>query len=97
MRYRLKYYGLNKEERKELNKEYYKTDTGERVNKRLNRLLFTGIIGILFSILIFLSRNYIWELIISITLFVASAVFIIGGFRLRIRVLNEYLVKKGKK
>lgn len=97
MRYRLKYYGLNKEERKELKKEYYKTDTGERVNKRLNRLLFTGIIGILFSILIFLSRNYIWELIISIILFVASAVFIIGGFRLRIRVLNEYLVKKGKK
>lgn len=92
--YKLKYYSLNKEEQKNIKNEFYNTDLGKNINFRLKRLLFIGIIGILFSIYLFIFRKNIWDLISSISLFIISIIFIISSYKIRIRKINEYLVKK---
>ena len=40
---------MNKEEKKECKQQYYSTEKGKEMNIRLTRLIFIGIIGILFS------------------------------------------------
>ena len=92
--YRLKYYSLNKDEKTKLKEDYYKTDLGKNVKIRLNRVFIYGIMGILFSILIFLTDKTIAIRVFAGGLFVVSTIFIISSYRLRIKKLNEYLVKK---
>ena len=92
--YRLKIYSLSKEERNKLKEEFYNTDIGKDLKLRLTRLLIIGILGILFSIYMFISNTSIFDIIIGIILLIASIIFIIASFRLRITKLNDYLVKK---
>lgn len=92
--YKLKYYSLTKKEKNRLKQDYYKTELGKNVNVRLNRVLIYGIMGILFSILFFFTDDALAFRILSIGLFIVSIIFIIGSFKVRIKKLNEYLVKK---
>ena len=92
--YRLKYYSLSKDEKNKLKEDFYKTDFGKNIKLRLNRLFFIGIIGILFSIYLFISHTTKWDIITAVLLTIASIVFIISSFKVRIKKLNAYLVKK---
>ena len=94
--YRLKIYSLSKDERNKLKEEFYNTDGGKDLKLRLTRLLIIGILGILFSIYLFISNTSIFDIITGIILVIASLVFIIASFRLRVTKLNDYLVKKKK-
>ena len=94
---KLKYYSLNKDEKEKLKVEFYKTEYGKELGKRLNRLLVIGIIGIVFAIILIIWHKNIWDIVTSILLLIASIIFIISSFRIRIIKLNNYLVKKNKK
>ena len=92
--YKLKYYYLSKEEKKELKNKFYQTELGIKINHLLLRLIIIGIIGILYSIYLFIFRTNIYELITSIILLIISLIFILSTFKIRINKLNAYLVKK---
>lgn len=95
--YKLKYYSLTKKEKEKLKKDFYQTDFGKSINKRLKRLLITGILGILFSIYLFLYNTTKWDIILGILLNLSCIVFIISSFTIRINKLNDFLVSKNKK
>ena len=94
---KLKYFTLNKEEKLKLKKDFYQTDFGKDIKIRLTRLLITGILGIIFSIFLFIYHTTKWDIITGIILDIASLFFIIGSFKIRIDKLNDYLIKKSKK
>ena len=97
MVYKLKYYSLSKEEKKDLKKEFYKTDVGKNVNIRLKRLIIFGTMGIFFSIYLFILRINIWDLLTGIVLLLISIFFIAASFKIRVTKLNDYLVSKRNK
>lgn len=92
--YRLKYYSLSKDEKNKLKEDFYKTDLGNNIKIRLNRVFIYGIMGLSFSILFFFTDKTLIFRILSIGLFIISIIFIISSFKIRIKKLNEYLVKK---
>ncbi len=94
--YKLKYYSLAKEEKVKIKEEFYQTEFGSKMKTRLNRLLVTGILSFIFSIYLFISHTNNWEIITGITLLCASFVFVIASFKIRIRKINDFLVKKKK-
>jgi len=94
--YKLKYYNLKKEEKYIIKDKFYQTEFGKETKNRLNRLLLTGILGILFSIYLFLFQKNVWEIIIGIILIITSTIFIIGSYKIRIKKINDYLVKNSK-
>jgi len=93
---RLKYYSLTKEEKKNLKKEFYETEFGKHIKGRLNRLLLVGFLGILFSIYLFIDPLNKWNIVLGIILTMASLIFIIGSYKVRIDKLNKFLIKKNK-
>ncbi|MBE6157101.1 MAG: hypothetical protein E7161_05135 [Firmicutes bacterium] len=93
---RLKYYSLTKAEKTKLKQDFYNTDFGKNIKNRLNRLLLIGIIGILFSIYLFISPTSKWDIVSGIILTIASITFIIASFKVKINKLNNYLTKKNK-
>ena len=95
--YRLKYYSLSKEEKKELKNKFYETDTGKDVKFHLNRLLITGIFGLIFGIILIIINKSIWEIVLGVSLIILSLFFIISSFWVRINKINDYLVKTNKK
>ena len=95
--YRLKYYSLSKEEKKELKNKFYETDTGKDVKFHLNRLLITGIFGLIFGIILIVINKSIWEIVLGVSLIILSLFFIISSFWVRINKINDYLVKTYKK
>lgn len=94
---KLKYYSLTKEEKKKLKEEFYMTEFGQVINSRLNRLLYTGIMGLIFSLYLLLFNSNKVDTIIGIVLVIASVTFIIGSFKIRTQKINNYLVSKKKK
>ena len=94
--YRLKYYSLNKDEKKELKNNFYNTEFGKSIKNRLDRLFLIGIIGILFSVYLFINPSNKWDIVTGVILVVASITFLVGSFKVRIRKLNDYLVKQKK-
>ncbi len=95
--YKLKYYSLTKEERQDLKEKFYQTDFGSSMRARLNRLLIIGIMAFIFSIFMFVTNTNIWEIVMGVMLLIASFIFIIASFKIRVKKLNDYLVKKAKK
>ena len=95
--YKLKYYSLTKEEKQDLKEKFYQTDFGSSMRARLNRLFIIGIMAFMFSIFIFVTNNNIWEIVMGVMLLIASFIFIIGSFKIRVKKLNDYLVKNAKK
>ena len=94
---RLKYYSLTKEEKENLKQEFYKTEFGKEIKVRLDRLFIIGIIGILFRIYLYITSINIWNIVYSTILLIASILFIIMSFKVRINKINNFLVKKKKK
>ena len=95
--YKLKYYSLSKEEKKELKNKFYETDTGKDVKFHLNRLFITGIFGLIFGIILIVINKSIWEIVLGVSLIGISLFFIISSFWVRINKINDYLVKTYKK
>lgn len=93
---RLKYYSLTKKEKGKLKENFYNTEFGKNIKIRLNRLLLIGIIGILFSLYLFIFPSNKWDIVSGIILTIASLIFIIASFKVRINKLNDYLVSKKK-
>lgn len=96
---KIKYKRLSKEEKKKVIAEYKKTDAGKVMYTRLTRLFIIGILGIIYSIWYFVYdySNYdltISDLLIIIPLFLASFFFILMAYKLRIKNLNDYAIKK---
>ena len=94
-----KYYStLNKEKRKIINNIYLKEYKKTELNKRLNRLLLFFILGTGFSIYLFVDafngeELNISSLISAITLLIASLVFLIGRYKIKLDVLNKIALK----
>ncbi len=95
--YKLKYYSLSKEEKKELKDKFYETNMGKDVKFHLNRLFLTGIFGLIFGIILIIISKSIWETTLAISLIVICLFFIISSFWVRISKINDYLVKIKKK
>jgi len=93
---RLKYYSLTKEEKDKLKLDFYNTEFGKSIKKRLNRLFLIGILGTLFSIYLLINPTNKWDIISGIILILASITFIIASFKIRINKLNTFLTKKKK-
>ena len=91
-----KYYSLTKEEKIKLKEKFYQTTYGRSLQTRLNRLLITGILGIIFSIILFIFPSNIWDIVTGMILVIASLIFIIGSFTLRVQKINDYLIKQKK-
>lgn len=94
--YKLKYYSLTNEEKIKLKEDFYQTEFGKQINNRLKRLLLTGIFAILFSIYLFIDNNTIWDIVTGTITIIAGIIFIFGSYKIRIKKLNNYLVKKKK-
>ena len=94
--YKLKYYSLEKKEKIKLKEEFYQTEYGQNLKKRLNRLFITGILGVLFSLYLFIFHQTKWDIVTGSILTLASMIFIIGSFKVRIDKINDYLVRKKK-
>lgn len=94
--YKLKYYTLTKEEQMKVKNNFYKTEFGTNIKKRLDRLFLIGILGIIFSILLFIFHSTKWDIVTGILLLIASIIFIIGSYKVRIDKINIYLTKKKK-
>ncbi len=95
--YKLKYYSLTKEEKQKLKEEFYQTEFGQMLKKRLDRVFIIGIMSLVFGIFLILTKNNIWDLISGISLLIAAVVFLIGSFKVRIDKLNLYYAKTKKK
>ena len=93
---RLKYYSLNKNEKKELKNNFYNTEFGKNIKNRLDRLFLIGIIGILFSLYLFINPANKWDIVTGVILDIASIIFITESFKVRIKKINDYLVKQKK-
>ncbi len=94
--YKLKYYSLSKEEKKDLIKKFKETNQGKDLYNRFKRLIVIGTLGLLFSIFMFITYKNNWDLVTATTLLIFSLIFIISPFIIRINKLNDYLVKTGK-
>ncbi len=93
-----KFQRMNKEEKIEITKEFYKTEFGFQTKNRLIRILLVGIFSVFYTLyliydLIFNNYN-IWTIILAIGFFIAAIVFITGYFKLKIKFLNNYAIKK---
>lgn len=94
---RLKYYSLTKEEKRKLTINFYNTEFGKNIKLRLDRLLVIGILGILFSIYLYITSINKWNIIYATILLLTSLFFILASHKVRIKKLNDYLVKAKKK
>ena len=94
---RVKYQRLNKEERKKYRDDYYKTAVGKKVRKNLNHALICSILCFIFSIYLiyeaFFLDNSIINKIYGLSLLAFSIIGFILYYRLRIKKINEYVVK----
>ena len=94
-----KYYQtLNKEQKNKI-KEIFKNEyQNTPVNARFSRLLMYSIVGILFSGFMLieyfvLDNKNIGNIIIGLTLLIASITFLIGRYRIKLRYLNKIALK----
>ena len=89
-----KYATLSKDEKMKAKEEFYQTDLGRNLKFRLDRLFITGIVGILFSIFLFVSNSHVAEIVLGIMLLIASLVFLISSIKIRRDKISIYLNKK---
>lgn len=93
---KLKYYSLNKNERKDLKNKFYNTEYGNNIKKRLDRVFIIGILGIIFSLYLLILPNNKWDIVEGIILIIASFIFIFGSHKVRINKINTFLTQKKK-
>lgn len=92
-----KYERMNKDEKKKTLENYKKTDLGRGMMARLTRLVIIGILGILYSVFLFVSsfKDLKWtDYLVIVPLLLISIFFIVMAFRLKKKVLNQFAIKK---
>ena len=92
-----KYQRMDRFSKKELYKEFMKTDQGKENMNRLYRILVYGVAAIAYSIfrLIYLINDFkVWNLILCILFIIFGLIFIISFFKLRIKELNNFALKQ---
>lgn len=89
----MKYNTLSKEEKRDLKKKFKNTEEGKVILARLNRLFIYGILGILFSIYLFISESSITYILVGSVLLIVSLIYFISSFVLRKKELNNFLIK----
>lgn len=98
-----KYYNtLNKEEKSKIKEMYKEEYQNSELRVRLVRLIIYAIIGYITTIVLcfdaFLKKeNFTLNIIIAVTLFIASTIFLIGSITLKQKTLNKIALKKPKK
>lgn len=94
-----KYYRtLSKDKKLEIKKQFKKDYKNSELYTRLIRLYIYAAIGYISSIIIFLESlfyetNKMGSIIIAITLFIASTVFLVGNFIIRYNMYNKIALK----
>lgn len=93
-----KYQRLSNIDKKECCTMYYSTQKGKEMHLRLIRLNILGLIGILISIYLIVQGNIShsikwYDYLVSVPLFFASIVFLVGSFVIRKKVLNQFALK----
>lgn len=96
MKYKLKYLTLDKEEINKLKIKFYNTKEGKIIKNRLDRLFVYGILGILFSIYLFISEPTTSHILVGVILLIVSLVYLGASFKLRHKELNNYYIKTKK-
>lgn len=92
-----KYQRMDRFSKKELYKEFMKTDQGKENMNRLYRILVYGVAAIAYSIfrLVYLINDFkVWNLILCILFIIFGLIFIISFFKLRIKELNNFALKQ---
>lgn len=92
-----KYERMNKDEKRKTLENYKKTDSGRGMMARLTRLVIIGILGILYSVFLFVSsfKDLKWtDYLVIVPLLLISIFFIVMAFRLKKKVLNQFAIKK---
>ena len=92
-----KYERMSKEEKKEVVVNYKKTEAGRVMMMRLLRLIIIGLLGFLYSIYWLISHlsDLQWtDYLVIVPLTLISIFFIVMAFRLRKKVLNQFVIKK---
>lgn len=98
-----KYYQrLTKEQKKDINIKYEKEYGNSDLQVRLNRLKVYAGIGYLFGIILLIytfkfDEPKIGNIIIAITLFVVSTVYLVGRYIIKLNVLNKIALKNKDK
>ena len=96
-----KYQRMNRQEKKELYKDYIKTKDGKSYFNRLHRILYMGLILFLYTIYLVIdtilnNNSLLYSIFIGLVL-LASLIFICSYYRLKITTLNNYALNKNKK
>lgn len=98
-----KYYQtLNKEEKEKIKNIYKEEYKNSDLRVRLVRLIIYAMIGYITSIILIIEAfmdksNIILNVIIAITLTIASTIFLIGSIILKQKTLNKIALKNKKK
>lgn len=94
-----KYDRMTKEEKKNIREKYKKTEAGSAMFARLLRLQIIGIVSFFFSIGLL---GFQWDTLritdylLIILLFLASVLFIMMSYKLKKKVLNQFIIKNNK-
>lgn len=96
-----KYQRMSKEEKKKLQESYKKTELGANMLSRLKRIVITGSLGAIVSIVLIIlaiiEKGNIFDYIYAGVLTVASIVFLIGSFKIKNKVLNDFALEQKNK
>ena len=94
-----KYDQLTREEKKNLQIKYKKTEAGLAMTNRLFRLQIIGFAGFFLAIGLFLFQFKtltITDYLVIVPLFLASILFVMMSYKLKKKVLNQFIVKGNK-
>jgi len=93
-----KYQTLTSKEKKEACNKYFSTKEGNELKIRLNRLLIYSIILIVFGLYLIIEAivkgSLNAQLVYGILVIVCSVIFLIGRYYLKLKNVNNYIVKK---
>ena len=96
-----KFQRLSNEEKKKAIENYYATVVGEEDKKRFKRIFIYGIICLIYGAYLIIeqiiTKISIANYVLGILLLIAACVFLIGGHKIKVKKVNDYLVKKNKK
>lgn len=95
-----KYERMTKEEKKVLYQKYKKTDQGQNVAKRLFRLNVIGIIGLIYSVGLFIYEYKdikMLDYLVIIPSFLASIFFLMMSCKLKKKILTKFAVARKSK
>lgn len=92
-----KFERMSKMEKKDLILAYKNTQKGKAILQRLRRIFCIGIIGLLYSVYLFISKFNDWnfsDYMLMIPLLLCSFFFILMSFKLRKQNLNHFAISK---